>query len=413
MVLIENCPPGPLLFVINVINTICVAINLPNWRDFLPWGLGDAEKNGLLSHPLPDSISESLPKMPSYADFLAEHSYERSFSSYYQFAFKTPSTSLGVLTTPDAMVVLLVLVLILREIKRFVLPKFSAIGRHLANISHGSEWVKSNEEKVTKFGEYLFRLLFHSSVSISGIYYFCDKPWWDPARGGAANMFIDFPNQPIGVSMTWYYLIQGAYNIDAMMHLLELSFVATWRKPIAESGRIQTPLNIKWSPTCRGDFQEMAIHHIITNILVIGSSHMRLTIIGSMVFMVHDVSDVPVDLSKLANFMKWKTSTTVCFVLMVIVWLVTRLGIFPFYIFRGIVQNVHIVYTEGVIDERFARMYTGLFVGLLVAIITLHLVWFLMFIKMGYYLVNKGEAHDLSEHKKGEKTIAPIKKNQQ
>lgn len=411
MVLIENCPPGPLLFAINVINTLCVAINFPEWRSSLPWGLGDPEQNGLLSHALPGSLAESLPKMPSYADFLAEHNYAKGFSSFYQFAFKTPSTSLGVLTTYDAMVVLLVLVLILRQTKSFLLPRFSSVGRHLANISHGSEWVKLNEEKVTKFGEYLFRLLYHSAVSIAGIYYFCDKPWWDPARGGTANMFIDFPNQPIEVGMTWYYLIQSAYNVDAMMHLIELSFVATLRNPFSESSRIQSPLKIGWSPTCRGDFQEMAIHHIVTNLLVIGSSHCRCTIVGSMVFMVHDVSDVPVDLSKLANFMKWKTSTIVCFVSMVIVWLVTRLGIFPFYIYKGIVQNAHKLYTEGVNDERFIRMYIGFFYGLLAAIIALHLVWFVMFLKMGYYLVNKGEAHDLSEHKQGEKT-EPIKKNQ-
>ena len=36
------------------------------------------------------------------------------------------------------------------------------------------------------------------------------------------------------------------------------------------------------------------------------------------------------------------------------------------------------------------------------AIILLHVLWFTMFLRMGYILVFKGEDHDLSEHKKGE-----------
>ena len=47
-------------------------------------------------------------------------------------------------------------------------------------------------------------------------------------------------------------------------------------------------------------------------------------------------------------------------------------------------------------------MYQPLFVFGLGFLILLHFFWFTMFIRMGYVLIRKGEAHDFSEHKKGE-----------
>ncbi len=186
------------------------------------------------------------------------------------------------------------------------------------------------------------------------------------------------------------------------------------RSPISKTNRLQSPITIGWSSDCRGDFQEMMIHHIVTNLLVIGSSYIRMTSMGSMVFMVHDVSDIPVDLSKLANFMKWKISTIICFATMVIVWAMTRLGILPFVIFKGIIDHSELAYTTGSCTKQFHDMYVLIFYGLLSAIIALHLVWFTMFIKMGYLLINKGEAHDLSEHKKGEEqSSVPVGKKRQ
>jgi len=360
------------------------------------------QSNGLLSHDLPPQLSEFAKNPISYADFIAENKLENNISNLRTFAFDTPSTSLGVLTSNDSLVVLFLLVLILRRIKSIAIPSFSSIGTSLAKSSHGPEWVRNNPEKIHKFGEYVFRLLYHTTVSVYGLWYFFDKPWWDSAKGGTQNLFINYPNQPVETGMIWYYLVQSAYNIDALAHLIEMSFEFKMRSPISKTNKLRSPIIVGWSPDCRGDFQEMMIHHIITNLLVIGSSHIRCTRIGSMVFMVHDISDIPVDLSKLANFMKWKISTIVCFSTMVIVWAITRLGILPFVIFKGIIDHSELVYTHGDCPKKFHDMNVLPFYALLTAIIALHLVWFTMFIKMGYLLINKGEAHDLSEHKQGE-----------
>jgi TLC domain len=120
-----------------------------------------------------------------------------------------------------------------------------------------------------------------------------------------------------------------------------------------------------------------------------------------VVFLVHDIADVPVDLSKLANFLKWKWTTLACFTVMTLVWLYTRLTILPFTIYRCTVKEGHYVLQEGIPVLCFLayRHFFYVFLGLL---ILLHLAWFVMFLRMYYTFWVKMECHDLSEHKNGE-----------
>jgi hypothetical protein len=395
----EDCPSGALLGITAILNSIFSLFHCPHWRERIPFGLGTK----FLSFDLPKPLSEQLPKLPTYADFLLENDYENNFYSLREYA-KTPSTALGVLTTKDAIVTLFFLVLILRQIKSFACPIFCQVGRKLGRSTHGIEWERNNEEKISKFGEYVFRLFYHSSVSIFGLWYFWSKPWWNEDQGGTRTLWENYPNQTIETGMIWYYLLQSAYNLDAVASLIQLSFVVKLRNPfVFHKKTTERFVSIEWSPTCRGDFREMAIHHIITNLLVIGSSHFRLTRIGSMVFMVHDISDVPVDLSKLANFMKWKIATIICFVSMVITWAITRLGILPFVIFKSVLLESHLT-TVG-LDLKSYYMWRPFFYVLFAGIIALHVFWFLLFLKIGYALAFKKEIHDYTEHKNGEQDV--------
>jgi len=372
---------------------------IPQWRDYLPFSAGSR----WFSHALPStSFSEAFPILTTYADFIEQNNGLYSywnFASMAKFA-KMPSTSLGVVTTNDSLVVLLFLVFFMRKVKGVLIPYFCSIGRKLGRSTHGIEWERENDERIIKFGEYVFRFFFHSAVSVYGLWYFLGEPWWDPAQGGVKVTFAGHPDHAIDVGMIWYYLLQCAYNVEAMISLIELSVDFRMQGIYSSSnGKLQSSFKIAWSPTCRGDFSEMFVHHVITNLLVIGSSHCRFTRIGSMVFMVHDVSDVPVDMSKLANFMKWKTSTVVAFVALLVTWVLTRLYILPFVIVKGVFDHDHEVQSFHIIHHVMAL---AIFKVLLIGITILHVFWFLILIRILYRLVMKGERHDLSEHKQGE-----------
>ena len=378
---LSGYPPWIVLFSSKVIDVVCGPLYFcRDWREVVPF-YGD-----WLSEYKVGDITATFPHLTTFEEF---------DGTLWEYAFETPSTALGNLTTPTAMVVLAALVLLLRSVKSVLLPYFSSIGRRAGRYTHGVEWERHNEIRILKFGEYVFRLLYHFCIAVYGFWYFSDKEWWDPERGGTKNVFMGYPSHPIQPGMTWYYLVQSAYNLEALLSLLELSFVVRFHSD-------RFPVSVGWSETVRGDFQEMFVHHIVTNLLVIGSSWIRMTRVGSMMFMVHDISDVPVDLSKLANFLKWKVSTAICFATMVAFWFYYRLIVLPFTIFKAVLFETILLVEHDFVDEIFYKCYQPFFAVLIGLIILLHLVWFGMFLQMGYLLVFKGETHDLSEHKKGE-----------
>ena len=411
-------PPAPVLWVTASLDTLCDNVGCSQWRSWAPAPL-QAPGQWLSEEFRLGYLAKIFPPMMSYDQYLqatAPSSSSYSLASFQAWAFQTPSTTLADLSTPSAMIALCVLVVLLRVIKVVLMPWFSSMGRRTGRATHGDEWEAANEVRIVKFGEYVFRLIFHSLISLAGIWYFWDKEWW--IAGNTQTLWQHYPHQDVQPGMIWYYLIQSAYNLEAMMSLLELSFTMTFQ-PLHDTKNKswQFPARLDWSSTARGDFQEMFVHHLITNLLILGSSFFRFTRVGSMVFLVHDISDVPVDMSKLANFLKWKVTTAGCFVAMVIAWFMTRLVVLPFVIYKSILFESWMVIGDTTnsnlnlgVEVLYFVCYRQLFYVAMGLLIVLHLAWFTMFLQMGWVLLRKGEAHDLSEHKTGEEQLLLDKK---
>lgn len=413
-----NFPPWMMMWVAFYMDLFSFGVN---WRSHVPSGwadpgawLSEEYKSTDALKFFPDTLSLSFEKFRSYQGYnvtpgsgalAGVHGLDDMsdyFRSLYEYMFETPSTALSNLWTPTSMWTVAVLVVFIKVVKAIVMPQFERIGRDLSVKTHGEAWLAENEERITKFGEYVFRFFYHSFISLVGFYYFWDAPWWDPSVGGTRNLYTDFPYDPVQPSMCWYYLFQAAYNVDAMVSLLQISFQI---KLLPKDSNL--PITIGWADTVRGDFNEMMAHHIVTNSLVYMSSFFRQTRIGSMVFWLHDLSDVPVDMAKLANFVKWKEATVGSFVLLCIMWFWTRLWVLPLTIWTSVFYEGHVIINAGKEIEVYFYTFQPAFLLLLGILIFLHAVWFSMFIKMGIVLVTKGETHDFTEHKKGEKQDVP------
>lgn len=384
---LRDYPPAPVVWFTNSLDTLLW--NAP-WRSWL----------GVTNSPLLGEAFILPPFSSMYPPFLSfqeyRHQHDDTSATWWESLWgyaSTPSTQIIDFSTATGFLTLFLVWIVFRTIKSYALPCFSRLGRWAAQRSHGSEWIAANEIRITKFGEYVFRLLFHSAMSWYGVHYFLNEPWWKDPTG---EVFDKYPYQEVSVPMIWYYVLQAAYNLDAFISLLQMSL--TFR-----DGRLT------WSETKRGDFWEMLAHHVATNLLVFGSSGRRFHRAGSMVFFVHDVSDITVDLSKLANFLKWKITTIVCFLVMTVNWVVTRLYILPFVIYKTTLTKSHILMAEGASPLHFIcyRHFFYVIFGLLIA---LHFLWFLMFLRILSAMIMKFEVHDYSEHKKGEKQTAETDK---
>lgn len=309
-VIIQGMPPAPVVWVYNTVDMICGTVGwCRDWRRFVFGEQISPDSWWSDQYRVPSLSAGNFPPLLSYADFYQTHYSnitgtaatpwgQHQFTTWdalYRYAFATSSTALGDLSTPTAFGVLLVVAWLLRNIKAQLCPLFSSFGRRAAILSHGKEWVElsSNQIRITKFGEYVFRLLYHATISVYGLAYFWDKEWWQ--RGNTVALYEGYPLHEILPGMAWYYILQAAYNVDALISLLELSFVVKFRsiryndstsRTEHNRRRWQSPIIIAWSPTVRGDFDEMFAHHIVTNVLVIGSSYFRLSRIGSSKFRV-------------------------------------------------------------------------------------------------------------------------------
>jgi len=377
----HDLPPGVVLLVTKILDSIPFLSN--DWRNAVPFGWAEAP-TGFLSHHVPPMI---FPPLKEYSDVPG---------GWYQF-ISTKDTVLGDLTHPVSIGVALMMALILHTLKFALYPGFQRVGTTMAIQTHGAKWVRDNPVRIYKFAEYCFRLLFHSFISLYGLWIFSRSDWWHASNGGTMNFYVGYPNHEMGPDVIWYCLIQAAYNIDAIISLVLISFsvkVDVTRFPFATIG---------WSETARGDFTEMFVHHVATNLLIFEGSAIRISRSMMSMNICHDISDIPIDLSKLANFVKWKKTTVVCFISMMVVWIITRLTIVPFVIYKSLLFESYAIVTQGIYPPVIYYCYKSIFVVFVGLIIALHVFWFATFLQILYVLVSKGEPHDLSEHKQGEK----------
>lgn len=127
----------------------------------------------------------------------------------------------------------------------------------------------------------------------------------------------------------------------------------------------------------RSDFWAMLFHHIVTIWLILGSYISGFYRIGILVLVVHDINDVIFEAGKLLHYQEKKSIepfVTGLFGLFVLVWVVARLGVFPFVIIRSVLVHApNYVQFNSVVGGWMKTMFSGL-----VFLELLHVYWFVL-----------------------------------
>ncbi|XP_061102182.1 ceramide synthase 2 [Conger conger] len=196
-----------------------------------------------------------------------------------------------------------------------------------------------------KFREACWRFVFYLSAFIGGLIALYDKPWLYDTR----EVWIGFPKQQSMLdSQYWYYI-------------LEMSFYWSLLFSVA--------FDIK-----RKDFKEQIIHHFATLILLAFSWCANYIRIGTLVMIIHDASDVLLESAKLFNYAKWERTCNIIFILFAIVFMVTRLIIFPFWL-------IHCAWVYPVVSyPPFFGYY--FFNVMLLVLQLLHIFWACLILRM-------------------------------
>lgn len=206
---------------------------------------------------------------------------------------------------------------------------------------------------LTKFCENSWRCLYYTYSFLYGLIILWDKPWlWD-----INHCYYNYPFHPVTDDVWWYYMVSMAFY---------------WSLSFSQFFDVR-----------RKDFWQMFIHHIATIVLMCFSWVGNLTRIGTLVLLVHDCADILLEAAKMAKYANYQKLCDCIFVVFTILWIVTRVGVFPFWI----------IYSTSVKAPKIVPMFPAYYIFnfLLFLLLFLHMIWTYLILKIAYNAFNAGQ----------------------
>ncbi|XP_028286781.1 ceramide synthase 2 [Parambassis ranga] len=220
-----------------------------------------------------------------------------------------------------------------------------------------------------RFCEASWRCVFYLFAFFGGVLALYDKPWLYNLK----EVWAGFPKQSMLQSQYWYYLLEMGFYLSL---LLSLAF------------------DVK-----RKDFKEQVIHHIATLTLLSFSWISNYIRIGTLVMALHDSADILLEGAKVFNYAKWHQTANGMFVVFTVLFMVTRLVIFPFWL-------IHCTWVYP--TERFSPFFGYYFFNAMLMVLQiLHIYWAVLISRMVYkFIFSKLEGDDRSDEEEDDSDSA-------
>ncbi|KAL3831740.1 hypothetical protein ACJMK2_023454 [Sinanodonta woodiana] len=154
-------------------------------------------------------------------------------------------------------------------------------------------------DSMQKFRECSWHFTFYLSSFIAGCVILWDKPWFWQTK----YCWKGWPQLNVTLDIHLYYLIELGFYWSLVFTLI------TDHK--------------------RKDFIEMVVHHIVTILLIYFSWTINFIHVGTLVLLVHDAADYWMAAAKMAHYCKKHKLCEGFFVMFCIVWVISRLGLYP------------------------------------------------------------------------------------
>lgn len=218
--------------------------------------------------------------------------------------------------------------------------------RHRRNVDRPSPF--------RKFAEASWRFLFYFFAFLCGLIILLNRGWfWDQRE-----CWRDYPLQPIETALFWYYQLELGFYLSLLLCV---------------------SVDVK-----RKDFREQVLHHLATILLLVFSYCSNYLRVGSLVLLLHDASDVILELAKSLNYgTGWRTTCDCLFIIFAVIFILTRLVIFPFWI----------IHTTLLLSMEVFSPFSGyyFFNTLLLVLQGLHVFWAALILRMAHKLLLQGK----------------------
>lgn len=207
--------------------------------------------------------------------------------------------------------------------------------------------------KLVKFCENAWRFFYYTHSFLFGVWVLWDKPWlWN-----IKECLYNYPHHTITNDVWWYYM-------------LSMSFY--WSLCVSQFFDVK-----------HKDFWQMFIHHIATVSLMCFSWVCNLHRIGSLVLVIHDCADIFLEAAKMAKYANYQKTCDIIFGIFTILWIITRLGLFPFWI----------IYNTTITATSIVPLFPAYFIfnGLLIVLFILHIFWTWIILQVAIKAICSGQ----------------------
>ncbi|ETV82903.1 hypothetical protein H257_04676 [Aphanomyces astaci] len=254
---------------------------------------------------------------------------------------------------------------------------FCVGGRYISQrfLKHLGDPLKK-DVTMRKFTDQSWQLVIHASMTVLELYVLQDEAWWSDTTTlwNSARPTCDYSQHKL------------------MTTLLYMAQLAIW---------LYTAFSCKFLEEVRKDYLVMMAHHVVTIALVTLSFVMNYLPIGVLVLLLHDASDVPLDLLKMANYLKLEARqgfyiTEVLFAIMLSVWLYCRVYMFPTKIIRSSMWESRAACAVPLETWDFTISWLG-FNLMLLALYALHIWWTFLLLRLLYNALSNSGVHTAAE----------------
>ncbi|KIK98737.1 hypothetical protein PAXRUDRAFT_133548 [Paxillus rubicundulus Ve08.2h10] len=222
-----------------------------------------------------------------------------------------------------------------------------------------------------RFAEQGWSFIYYTTNFAYGVYVHHNLPTrvLDPT-----DLWLNYPHMALAGPLKFYYLTQTAFYLHQVLILN------------AEARR--------------KDHVQMMTHHIITVILMVSSYAYNFTRFGCLIMVLMDCCDIFLPLAKMLRYVAHYTLCDLTFVVFLVSWFVTRHVLFIIAIKSLYVDSLHLV-PELWAPERgnyLSHLTQKVFVGLLVSLQIIQIIWFGMICRVAYRVVTgQGASDDRSD----------------
>ncbi|XP_018025074.1 ceramide synthase 5-like [Hyalella azteca] len=204
--------------------------------------------------------------------------------------------------------------------------------------------LSSQMTTLEKFCDMGWQVFFYSCQFIAGLFIVLPQDYvWD-----SSLLFEDVPYQRVPVIIWWYCAFNCGFYITQTYTLL--------------------------TQDRRHDFFIMVIHHLAVFLIYFVNVSMNGMNLQSLSAFIHETADIPLALGKMLDYSGRKEFNTFCMVIFAVVWIITRLVLYPVMIIKPIFAKY---FTLGF------RIWPGLYLGSALSLILLflHCMWTVELVK--------------------------------